>query len=258
MVLFLKNFLFIFFIRTKSSNMEEEKPKNEKAKQLIYFIDNKIISSNSSISISEHYLSIPFKIFSLLYKSFTEDEVKITNNLSISQNIWQEKYFENSNIINIPYKKDIFILYIYRIEAFISEYKNKRKITTELIETLCKEMNMNFINKVINSNDTNYIYSNFNSEIKKDFENLHKKSYMDIIKFIIQNAIRINEVLKKSNLNNYDYIEDNEEKEEALNIQKNRLILTQFFSNVILNIIINDLQLALISYIKDKTKNDIS
>ena len=79
---------------------------------------------------------------------------------------------------------------------------------------------------------------------------------MDIIKYIIQNAIRINEVLKTSNLNNYDFIEDNEEKEEVLNIQKNRLILTQFFSNVILNIIINDLQLALISYIKDKTKND--
>ena len=236
--------------------MEEEKPKNEKAKQLIYFIENKIISSNSSISISEHYLSIPFKIFSLLNKSFSEDEVHITNNITLSQNIWNEKYFENANIINIPYKKEIFILYIYRINIFLSEFKKKRKITTELIETLCKEMNMNFINKVINSNNINYIYSNFNNEIRKEFENLQKKSYMDIIKYIIQNAIRINEVLKTSNLNNYDFIEDNEEKEEVLNIQKNRLILTQFFSNVILNIIINDLQLALISYIKDKTKND--
>ena len=236
--------------------MEEEKPKNEKAKQLIYFIENKIINSNSSISISEHYLSIPFKIFSLLNKSFSEDEVHITNNINLTQNIWKDKYFENANIINVPHKKEIFILYIYRINIFLSEFKKKRKITTELIETLCKEMNMNFINKVINSNNINYIYSNFNNEIRKEFENLQKKSYMDIIKYIIQNAIRINEVLKTSNLNNYDFIEDNEEKEEVLNIQKNRLILTQFFSNVILNIIINDLQLALISYIKDKTKND--
>ena len=61
----------------------EEKPQNEKTHQLKYFIDNKIVDSNSSKSISEHYLSIPFKIFSLLFKSFTEDSVKITNNLSL-------------------------------------------------------------------------------------------------------------------------------------------------------------------------------
>ena len=236
----------------------EEKPKNEKSEQLIYFIDNKIINSNSSISISEHYLSIPFKIFSLLYKSFSEDSVHITNNLSLSKNIWKEEYFENANIINIPQKKDIFILYIYRIETFLLEFKKKRKITTELIETLCKEMNINFVNKVMNSNNTNYLYSNFTHEIKKDVENLQKKRYMDIIIYLIQNAIRVNEVLKISNLNNYDYIEDNKEKEEVLNVQKNRLILTQFFSNVILNIIINDLQLALISYIKDTSKSENS
>lgn len=236
----------------------EEKPQNEKSHQLIYFIDNKIINSNSSISISEHYLSIPFKIFSLLYKSFSEESVHITNNLSLSQNIWKEKYFENSNINNISHKKDIFILYIYRIEIFLLEFKKKRKITTDLIETLCKEMNINFVNKVMNSNNTNYLYSNFTYETKKDFENLQKKSYMDIIKYLIQNAIRVNEVLKISNLNNYDYIEDNKEKEEVLNVQKNRLILTQFFSNVILNIIINDLQLALLSYIKDNIVNEKS
>ena len=70
-------------------------------------------------------------------------------------------------------------------------------------------MNINFVNKVMNSNNTNYLYSNFTYETKKDFENLQKKSYMDIIKYLIQNAIRVNEVLKISNLNNYDYIEDN-------------------------------------------------
>ena len=236
----------------------EEKPKNEKSHQLVYFINNKIINSNSSISISEHYLSIPFKIFSLLYKSFSEDSIQITNNLSLSHNIWKEKYFTNANINNISHKKDIFILYNYRIEIFLLEYKKKRKITSELIQTLCKEMNQSFVNKVMNSTGSIYINTNFSSdfalEIKKDFENLFKKSYMDIIKYLIQNAIRVNEVLKSSNLNNYDYIEDNKEKEEVLNVQKYRLILTQFFSNVILNIILKDLQLALLSYIKDNIK----
>ena len=158
----------------------EDKPKNEKTLQLKYFIDNKIINSNNSISISEHYLSIPFKIFSLLYKSFTVDSIQITNNLSLSQDIWKEKYFENANISNVSQKKDIFILYIYRIEMFLLVYKKKRKITNELIETLCKEMNQNFVNKVLNSNNTNYIFPNFVGEIKKDFDNLKKKGYMDI------------------------------------------------------------------------------
>ena len=224
-----------------------EKPRNEKTLQLKYFIDNKIINSNPSISISEHYLSLPFKIFSLLFKSFTEDFVNITNNLSLSKDIWKEKYFENSCINNISLKKEIFILYNYRIETFLIEFKKKRKITNELIETLCQEMNENFVNKAFNS-----------SEIKKDFENLKKKSYMEIIKFLIQNAIRVNEVLKISNLNNYDYFDDNKEKEEVLNVQKNRILLTQFFSNFILNIMLNDIQLALMLYIKDKIQNDIN
>ena len=137
---------------------------------------------------------------------------------------------------------------------FLLVYKKKRKITNELIETLCKEMNQNFVNKVLNSNNTNYIFPNFVGEIKKDFDNLKKKGYMDIIKYLIQNAIRMNEVLKSSNLNNYDYIEDNKEKEEVLNVEKNRIILAHFFSNSNLNIILNDLQLALMSLIKGKMK----
>ena len=60
-------------------------------------------------------------------------------------------------------------------------------------------MNQNFVNKAMNSNNGNFIYSNFSNEIKKDFENLKKKSYMEIIKFLIQNAIRVNEVLKNNN-----------------------------------------------------------
>jgi len=230
----------------------EDKPKNEKAHQLKYFIDNKIIKSNNSISISEHYLTIPFKLFSLLCKSFTVDSIQITNNLSLSQDIWNDKYFENANISNVSQKKDIFILYIYRIEMFLFEYKKKRKITNELVEILCKEMNQNFVNKVLSSNNTNIIYPNAIGELKIDFDNLKKKSYMEIIKYLIINTIRMNEVLKSSNLNNYDYIEDNKEKEEVLNVQKNRIILAQFFSNSILNIILNDLQLVLMSFIKEK------
>ena len=230
----------------------EDKPKNEKAHQLKYFIDNKIIKSNNSISISEHYLTIPFKLFSLLCKSFTVDSIQITNNLSLSQDIWNDKYFKNANISNVSQKKEIFILYIYRIEMFLFEYKKKRKITNELVEILCKEMNQNFVNKVLSSNNTNIIYPNVIGELKIDFDNLKKKSYMEINKYLIINTIRMNEVLKSSNLNNYDYIEDNKEKEEVLNVQKNRIILAQFFSNSILNIILNDLQLALMSFIKEK------
>ena len=232
----------------------EEKPQNEKTHQLKYFIDNKIVDSNSSKSISEHYLSIPFKIFSLLFKSFTEDSVKITNNIKISKNIWDEKYFKNTNINNISQKKDIFILYTFRMEVFLLQYKKKRKITRELIENLCQEMHQNFFIKVMSSNNTNFIFQNFVGEIKKDFENLQKKSYMEIIKYLIQSAIRINEVLKSSNLNNYDYIEDDKEREEVLNVQNNRLILAQFFSNTILNIILSDLQYVLISYIKEQNQ----
>ena len=125
----------------------EEKPQNEKTHQLKYFIDNKIVDSNSSKSISEHYLSIPFKIFSLLFKSFTEDSVKITNNLSLSKNIWDEKYFKNTNINNISQKKDIFILYTFRMEVFLLQYKKKRKITRELGDNMSDEELKDLIEK---------------------------------------------------------------------------------------------------------------
>ena len=140
------------------------------------------------------------------------------------------------------------------MEVFLLQYKKKRKITRELIENLCQEMNQNFFIKVMSSNNTNFIFQNFVGEIKKDFENKKKKSYMEIIKYLIQSAIRINEVLKSSNLNNYDYIEDDKEREEVLNVQNNRLILAQFFSNTILNIILSDLQYVLISYIKEQNQ----
>ena len=230
----------------------EERPKNEKALQLSYFIKNNIIESNSSKSITEHYLTLSFKLFSLLFKSFTEeDNIFITKNLLISKKIWKEKYFNNNKIINVLQKKDLFILYIYRIETFLLEFKKQRKISRDLIQILCQEMNENFFIKALNSNNTSYLYANFNTEIKKEFEGLRKKNYMEIIKFMITNAIRINEVLKISNLSNYDYIEE-KEKEEVLDIQKYRLLLTQFFSEIILKIIFEDLQQALILYIQEE------
>ena len=239
--------------------MEENpsRPTNEKTQQLNYFINNNIIDLKSSKSISEHYLTTTFKIFSLLFKSFTEDLVYITKNLSIPKNLWNEKYFDNTKIINVSQKKDIFILYIYRMETFLLEFKKQRKITSDLIHTLCQEMNENFVNKAFNSSNTAYIYSDLTSEIKKEFEILRKKSYMEIIKFLVQYTLRLNEVLKISNLSNYDYIEE-KEKEEVLDIQKYRILLTQFFSDVILNMLFDDLQQVLIFYIQEENKKSFS
>ena len=53
----------------------------------------------------------------------------------------------------------------------------------------------------------------------------------------------------KDNINN-----TNVKKIKVLNVQNNRLILAQFFSNTILNIILTDLQYALISYVKEQTQ----
>ena len=109
--------------------------------------------------------------------------------------------------------------------------------TRDLYEYYGEEYASEIINKVINTKF--YVASKQVSKNKPKMES-------------------VNEVLKISNLNNYDYIEDNKEKEEVLNVQKNRILLTQFFSNFILNIMLNDIQLALMLYIKDKIQNDIN
>ena len=220
--------------------------------KLSYFTSNEIIQNQEEKSISDYYYNLPFKLFSLLFQSFTEDSVQITNFLSIPQNLWNKYYFDNAEIKNLSQKKNIFILYNYKIEMFLQEFKKQRKITSNIIDNLSKEMNEIFVNKALNSNSSSYL--KVNKEIKKDIENLKSKSYMDIIRYLIQNAMRMNEVLKISNLNNYDFIEDDKEREENEIIQNSRIKLAQFFSNVILKIILNDLYNVLLFYIKDENE----
>ena len=220
-----------------------------------YFTSNVIIQANEEEeekSISNIYYNLPFKLLSLLFKSFTEDSVPITRYLCIPQKIWNEIYFDNADIKNVSQKKNIFIYYNYKIEMFLHEYKKQRKITSIIIEDLCKDMNDNFFNKALNSNNSYYL--NINKDIKKDIDNLQNKNYMYIIRYIIQNAMRMNEVLKISNLNNYDYIEDDKEKEEIQIVQNSRMNLTKFFSNIILKIILNDLYIVLLYFIKDENE----
>ena len=135
---------------------------------------------------------------------------------------------------------------------FLHEYIRERKITSKSIENLCKEMNDNFMNKALNSNNSSYL--KINKEIEKDIEKLQNKSYVDILRYLIQNTLRLSEVLKISNLNNYDYIEDDNEKKEMEIIQKSRINIAKFFSNSILKIILNDLHKALLYFIKDENE----
>jgi hypothetical protein len=220
--------------------------------KLSYFTSNEIIEHQEEKSIKDYYYNLPFKLFSLLFHSFTEESVQITNFLSVPQKLWNQYYFDNATIKNISQKKNIFILYNYKIEIFLQEFKRQRKITSKIIENLSKEMNEIFVNKALNSNNSSYL--KVNKEMKKDIENLKSKSYMDIIRYLIQNAMRMNEVLKISNLNNYDYIEDIIEKEENEIIQNSRIKLSQFFSNIILKIILNDLHNVLLFYIKNENE----
>ena len=236
-------------IKIKNNNLFNGLNYKEK---LTYFASNDIIKHEEEKSISDHYYNLPFKLFSLLFQSFTEDSVQITHYLSIPQKLWNQIYFDNADIKKVTQKKNIFILYNYKIEMFLHEFKKQRKITSISIENLCKEMNETFFNKALNSNNCNYL--KINKEIKKDIDNLKKKSYMDIIRYTIQNALRMNEVLKISNLNNYDYIEDDKEKEEIQIIQNSRMNLTKFFSNIILKIILNDLYIVLLYFIKDENE----
>ncbi len=55
-------------------------------------------------------------------------------------------------------------------------------------------------------------------------------------------------------MNNYDYIEDDKEKEEVKNVQNSRINITIFFSNVILKIILNDLNKVLLTFIKEENE----
>ena len=135
---------------------------------------------------------------------------------------------------------------------FLLEFKKQRKITSNLIASLSQEMNENFVNKALNSNSNNYL--KISKEVKKDIENLKNKNYMEIIRFLIQNALRMNEVLKISNMNNYDYIEDDKEKEEVKNVQNSRINISSFFSKVILKIILNDLNKVLLAFIKEENE----
>ena len=227
------------------------KESNYKEK-LDYFTKNQIIQNNEEKSIFDYYCNVPFSLFYLLFKSFTEDSVQITNYLSIPPNLWNEYYFDNAEIKNVTQKKNIFILYNYKIEMFLHEYIRERKITSKSIENLCKEMNDNFMNKALNSNNSSYL--KINKEIEKDIEKLQNKSYVDILRYLIQNTLRLSEVLKISNLNNYDYIEDDNEKKEMEIIQKSRINIAKFFSNSILKVILNDLHKALLYFIKDENE----
>ena len=236
-----------------NNKLNPEDSKNEQNKEkLTYFISNKIIEYQNEKTFNDYYCSIPFKLYSLLFKSFTEESIQITNNLSIPQKIWNQHYFDNAKIQNVSQKKNIFILYNYRIEMFLLEFKKQRKITSKLMESLSQEMNENFVNKALNSNSNNYL--KIGKEVKKDIENLKNKNYMEIIRFLIQNALRMNEVLKISNMNNYDYIEDDKEKEEVKNIQNSRNNISIFFSNVILKIILNDINKVLLAFIKEENE----
>ena len=235
------------------NKLNPEDSKNEQNKEkLSYFVSNKIIENKDEKTFHDHYCSIPFKLYSLLFKSFTEESIQITNKLFIPQKIWNQHYFDNAKIQNVSQKKSIFILYNYRIEMFLLEFKKQRKITSKLMESLSQEMNENFVNKALNSNSNNYL--KISKEVKKDIENLKNKNYMEIIRFLIQNALRMNEVLKISNMNNYDYIEDDKEKEEDKNVQNSRINITIFFSNVILKIILNDLNKVLLTFIKEENE----
>ena len=236
-----------------NNKLNPEDSKNEQNKEkLTYFISNKIIEYQNEKTFNDYYCSIPFKLYSLLFKSFTEESIQITNNLSVPQKIWNQHHFDNAKIQNVSQKKNIFILYNYRIEMFLLEFKKQRKITSKLMESLSQEMNENFVNKALNSNSNNYL--KIGKEVKKDIENLKNKNYMEIIRFLIQNALRMNEVLKISNMNNYDYIEDDKEKEEVKNIQNSRKNISIFFSNVILRIILNDMNKVLLAFIKEENE----
>lgn len=230
----------------------EDSLTDKNKEKLSYFISNKIIEYKDEKTFHDYSCSIPFKLYSLLFKSFTEESIQITNKLFIPQKIWNQNYFDNAKIQSISQKKNIFILYNYRIEMFLLEFKKQRKITSKLMESLSQEMNENFVNKALNSNSNNYL--KISKEVKKDIENLKNKNYMEIMKFLVQNALRMNEVLKISNMNNYDYIEDVKEKEEAKNVQNSRINITIFFSNVILKIILNDLNKVLLTFIKEENE----
>ena len=67
-------------------------------------------------------------------------------------------------------------------------------------------------------------------------------------------SMRMNEVLKISNMNNYDYIEDDKEKEEVKKVQNSRINISIFFSNIILKIILNDLNKVLLTFIKEENE----
>ena len=230
----------------------EDSQNGQNKEKLSYFISNKIIEYQNEKTFNDYYCSIPFKLYSLLFKSFTEESIQITNRLFIPQKIWDQHYFDKAKLPNVSQKKNIFILYNYRIEMFLLEFKKQRKITSKLMESLSQEMNENFVNKALNSNSNNYL--KISKEVKKDIENLKNKNYMEIIRFLIQNALRMNEVLKISNMNNYDYIEDDKEKEEVKNVQNSRINISSFFSKVILKIILNDLNKVLLAFIKEENE----
>ena len=230
----------------------EDSKKGQNKEKLSYFISNKIIEYQNEKTLNDYYCSIPFKLYSLLFKSFTEESIQITNKLFIPQKMWDQYYFDNAKLQNVSQKKNIFILYNYRIEMFLLEFKKQRKINSKLMESLSQEMNENFVNKALNSNSNNYL--KISKEVKKDIENLKNKNYMEIIRFLIQNALRMNEVLKISNMNNYDYIEDDKEKEEVKNVQNSRINISIFFSKVILKIILNDLNKVLLAFIKEENE----
>ena len=226
-----------FFDLTNEINYEEK---------MKYFINNNILKKSYS---SEYYYNLPFKILELLFRSFSEESVKITNSLSIPQKLWNIKYFDNADIENISHKKNLYIILSYRIEKFLSEFKEENKVSLNNMEKLTKGMNENFVNRILNHNQNNL--DNIN---KKDVEVLQNKNYMELLKFLIQNCIKMNEVLKLSNLNNFDCSEDLNEKVENKIIQNIRIVLAQFYSHVILKIIINDLYKVLLYYNKYESK----
>ena len=214
-------------------------------KKMKYFINNNILKKTYS---SEYYYNLPFKIFELLFRSFSEKTVRITNSLSVPQKLWNIKYFDNADITNVAQKKNLYIILNYHIVKFLNEFKKEKKLSLSNMEKLTKEMNENFVNKILNHNKNDFDNKN------KDIQIMQNKSYMELLKFLIQNCIQMNEVLKLSNLNNFDCNEELNEKVENKIIQNSRIALVQFYSHVILKIIINDLYKVLLYFNKYESK----
>lgn len=222
--------------------------------KMTYFIDNSILSSEYN---HNYYYNLPFKIFTILYSSTLQPITKLNNTISIPQNIWNEKYFAQAKIDSVNQKKEILSLLIDKIDKFLIQFQEDKKLTLENIEWLREGMESDAINQKLELYSNNYLYLSSMSEfiqLNEDFEFKDNPSYYELYVEFIKKSLEMYQALTAADLLQYDFFESDNEVDKIKMISHHRIHITKFYAQTILKFILDDIVKVINCYFEQSSE----